>query len=186
MVARTEEKPLVELTDLRSITRNSKHCRTTVTIQPVSWDSSHRIKWLVFGEMQLQHMEKTEEWTLAARMTSGITDFEHDSAHAFKLPLVGLVFESYIDYSNVVMNAWIHPDSDDRFRVPRPGYDPTKLRDARLCSGKPGECKFPGKAHMIVPEGCYAGPPHDLELYNRVRGKRVEIRLSPKPPKEDT
>jgi hypothetical protein len=143
-----------------------------------------RVNWLVFGQANLRPSRDRPDgrWRLDARMTGGVTDFEHDSAYALKLPLIGVVFEN-VDYHASVFTGWVDPninvDDSSEFRVPRQGYDPTKLPDAHMC--KTGECKK--NPHIIVPEGFWL-PPFDLELYRAVRGKKVEIRISPVYPKK--
>jgi len=177
------EKPLpIVKTDLRDITRNSKKCVTYVTLH---WDWDTRIEWLIFGEVQLRYQENLKQWTLAARLIAGVTDFEHDSAYALQLPLIGLQFENFVEYSRVHADAWIEPNDPERFRVPLPGYNPMKHPKTVICDGKK-HCKWgDSKSHPIIPEGFYAGPPTDLELYKLVRGKRISIIFGPTPEKEE-
>lgn len=159
------------LTDLRGITRDSKRCRTTVLIQ-LGLD---KVKWLVFGQAQLRNDTRRDgSFQLSARMIEGVTDFEHDSAYALQLPLIGVAFDSLVvHYHETHLAGWIHPDDQDGFRVPGPGYDPRKHKESRICKEKTCLGDHP-KGHVIVPEDFFV-PPHDLDLYRRVRGKRVEI-----------
>ncbi len=58
----------------------------------------------------------------------------------------------------------------------RPGYDPTRHPKATICGEKKPCCWRDGEPHVIVPEGFYV-PPVDIELYQLVSGKEVEIVL---------
>jgi len=172
------EESLVQLTDLRSITRRSDTCHTVVTIH-LDWET--KIKWLEFGEANIRSQRDNNDgrWSLNAYMGGGVTDFEHDSAYALQLPLIGLRLGSLaILYHQTRLDAWIDPDAADKFsqdfRVPRSGYNPMGHKDAHVCK----QCKDESKGHVIVPEGFYV-PPFDLELYQAVRGKRVEILIGP-------
>lgn len=159
----------IQPTDLRGITRRSDQCLTVVTIH-MDWQTS--VEWLRFGEAQLQHRDHNDTDQLMAYMSRNVTDFEHDSAYALSLPLIGLRFKR-LDYHTTHFTAWVNPNADPNdFRVPRSGYDPTKHEDAMTCGRE--QCESP---HVIVPEGYYQ-PPHKPRLYKLVRGKRVEIAVS--------
>lgn len=169
--------PLVKYTDLRSITRSSDTCRTSVLIH-LDWET--KVPWLEFGQAEIRFQKESSQsdgrHRLEARMTAGITDFEHDSAFAVRLPITGLTFQG-VNYHRTRFTAWVDPNEDPAFspdfRVPRAGYDPTKHKDAHKCK----QCK--GKeGHIIVPEGFYV-PPFDAELYEAVRGKMIEISIGP-------
>lgn len=162
----------VETVDLRSITRRSDKCLTTVMLQ-LTWDEREKVKWLVFGEAHIQKFERKGQYLLKAYLPAGVTDFEHDSAYAFRLPLMGLEMdELFLSYHQTRLRAIVDPNNSDDFRVPRPGYDPLKMEGTHTCKAY-DQCKE--KPHLIVPEGFYAGPPFDRKLFELVRGKRVEI-----------
>ncbi len=164
-----------ETTDLRKITRGADRCLSSLTI---TWDWQTRIEWLVLGQTQLRYSEGSQKYVLSAYLTEGATDFEHDSAYAFSLPLIGFTFDNSIEYSRVRGNAWVDPGDDEGlFRVPRPGYNPMKHPDTTMCNSK--NCNWRDGPHPIIPEGFYAGPPHDRDLYNLVRGKRVTLSIGP-------
>lgn len=169
----TSDTSPAQPTDLRSITRMSDVFRTRVTVHMVEYGVSN-LQWLILGLTQLTPRRGANEgrWTLEAKMTEGVTDFEHDSACAMRLPLIGVTFEHVIS-GLVRFNAWIDPNDFDDFRVPRAGYDPTKHPKAIICEDK--HCE---KSHVIVPEGFFV-PPMDRDLYKAVRGKRVEIIMGP-------
>lgn len=153
-------------TDLRAITRRADRCVTTVRVQ-MDWET--HIDWLTFGEAQLRLHEKQGVWDLMAYLNGGATDFEHDSAYALSLPLIGLAWERLYHHRST-FTAWVHPAAESRdFRVPRSGYNPMALGVAQTCR----RCT---PHHPIVPEGHYQ-PPFDAELYKLVAGKRVEITI---------
>jgi hypothetical protein len=171
----------LETTDLRKITRHSNLCLTVVYIQDDSDNSTRpRFTWITCGQSCLVTYRDHPDgrWVLKAYLSGGATDFEHDSAYAFRLPLVGVQFEG-VDYQQTRLNAWVDPTLRSEFeltsfRVPRPGYNPMKHPDAVKCKDK--RC---GGKHIIVPEGFYAGAPFDSELYNHVKGRQVNILISP-------
>lgn len=181
---RARKASVVQETDLRPICRASDRCITVVTLH-VDWEA--RARWLVLGETQIRQQSDRRDgrWRLEAYMADA-TDFEHDSAYALRLPLVGLEFTG-LDYHRSTFHAWIDPNAVDEFsqdfHVPRPGYDPRKDPKARTCSGtydgKENFCKWnEGRPHPVVPEGFYV-PPYDADLYGVVRGKLVEISCGP-------
>ena len=158
-------KSVLEFTDLSDITRRSDRAMTTVIIQPDYRGINEPLKWLEFGEAQLRKEERIC-W-LSAYLTEDVSDFEHDSAHALRLPLIGLEFK-HLWYQSAYFRAWVNPNNPDDFRVPRAGYNPMKHPDAYTCEAEYCE------PHIIVPEGYYC-PPHDVELYDAVKGREVEI-----------
>lgn len=182
----------VKATDLLHISRGTDKCRSYVTLD---WDWQTRITWLTFGEATLHTNDRRDgKWVLEARMGQGACDFEHDTAYALRMPLIGVEFE-WADHHMFWFHGFVQPGLDlkDRhngFHVPTPGYDPTKHPKAHMCSGIYDEekelyCKWNDKKpHVIVPEGFYV-PPYDVELYKHVAGKRVEISLGKSPDEED-
>jgi len=164
-----------ELTDLKAITRNSDRCLTRIFISD-KYGMNQR-EWLRFGQCQMDDHDRKKTTTIKAYLLNA-TDFEHDSAYALQLPVVGLYFDSLF-YHTVTFGAWVAPDAgpdkDGRwasFHVPRPGYDPQQHEESKECS----DCHC--DRHIIVPEEFYV-PPFDNELYQAVRGCRVEIRVGP-------
>lgn len=167
-----------EKTDLRAICRRSDTCLTTVSLR-MSW-ADRDFEWLVLGEAQLTSRDGGNKgWQLRAYLTSGVTDFEHDSGYALRLPLIGCELDSVYYHSTHIV-GYIDPELRDHpdFHVPRSGYNPMKHEDAIECE----ECE--GDPHIIVPEGRYV-PPFDIELFEAVKGKRVEIHIGPVVPKDD-
>jgi hypothetical protein len=102
------------------------------------------------------------------------TDFEHDSAYALSLPLIGLEFQG-VHYHQTQIRAWVGVNPE-HFHVPLPGYDPTKHPKAVVCTNCP-------KKHPIVPEGFYF-PPFERELFKKIRGREVLIKVGPAPSEE--
>lgn len=171
--------------DLRSICRNRNRETATVFLVP-PYDG--RRPWLHLGEVSLyrSHNHHTRhQWLLKAFLgdeSAGRcppTDFEHDSAYACWLPLIGVELDQ-VSYHQTHLSGFIDPSQDGRypkFRVPEPGYDPRKHPDAVECDAE--EClttsvEDGGGPHIIVPEGLFV-PPFNPKLYEAVRGKRVEI-----------
>lgn len=177
---RLDTSPL-KRTNLLDITRDPKKCRTYVELELPRRDSP--ILWLVFGEASLrpEHRDGRRDgrWHLEARFDYGVTDGEHDSIYAVRLPLVGVEFER-CDHHLFRFHGWVEPNLDvanrhNGFHVPRPGYDPRKDPKTFKCTEKRclGDQPSP---HLIVPDGFYV-PPFDPELYKLVAGKRVEIAM---------
>ena len=154
----------VELTDLTDITRNSKIAKTTVYLQD---RYGNKVPWLILGEVEVRNEGKIC-W-LSAYLTEGVSDFEHDSAHAVRLPLIGLKLD-HVWYHTTYITAWIDPNDSESFHVPKPGYNPMKHPEACMCEADYCE------PHMMVPPGYYV-PPHDAELYEAVKGKKIEISI---------
>lgn len=158
-----------EYTDLRSITRHSDRCQTVVILEERY--RLKRMKWLELGQCSLSTNDRTGITELSSYMLDA-TDFEEDSAYAIKLPLIGLRLE-HVFYHQSSFTAWVSmEDGEDDFKVPRPGYNPMEHEHAHECE----DCE---KKHIIVPEGFYV-PPFDEELFEAVKGHRVEILLGTK------
>ena len=123
----------------------------------------------MFGQGQLA-IEKGGEAHLKAYLTEGTTDFEHDSAYALCLPLVGVSLERVL-YHRTMVRAWVSSDPE-YFRVPASSDYSLEAEDceAEWCRSRP---------HKTVPEGLYSGAPFDEELFRKVRGLRVMIHFSP-------
>jgi len=156
---------IIQFTDLTSITRDADKAHTRVRILEDKYEPSK--PWLDFGELQLRN-EGRICW-LAAYLSNGVTDFEHDSAYALRLPIIGLRFEA-IMYHTTYITAWVDPDGTEDFNVPRPGYNPAKHPESVMCNSE--YCVR--EPHIIVPQGFYV-PPFDEELFEAVRGKKLEI-----------
>lgn len=166
----------LQLTDLRSVTRNPERFRTEVTVN-LGWSNKvgkhggiHWFKWLVFGECSLRQNEGSEKpasWWLQAHLTAGVTDGEHDSAQAVRLPLIGVTFGS-IYHHRVQVYAYVQPSAsqlfEPDFHVPLPGYNPVEGDDVHICKS----CEEPHPMVNYIPE-------HNAELYQLVEGRPVRI-----------
>lgn len=166
-----DDKPFVELLDLRSITRHSDKVETRVQIVESPWEGK-RHNWIICGETRLRvdrpsGLGTVPTCTLSAYLSEGVTDCEHDSAHAFSLPLIGLHFDG-IEMGRVWLGAIVNPHDADSFHVPDPGYNPMEHPDAMLCEYE--QCE----PHIIVPQGFYV-PPTNHKLFHKVAGRQVQI-----------
>lgn len=186
MVMTAKKVQVPQETELRRICRDST--RRWVSVMLVDWRGMNHTPWLWLGETSLERPGSGtgKTWWLQAglgprrRKNEGVpTDREHDNAWACRLPLIGVELES-IRYHHTVISAWVGTDPTD-FHVPLPGYDPRRHPDAVVCAEK--SClEIPpedgGGSHIIVPEGFYV-PPFEEELFQAVRGQRVEITFFP-------
>jgi hypothetical protein len=166
-------------TDLRGITRRPETCRTVIYL--CDYLGHAKWRWIILGEVEFRsHDRNGQRHYISAYMSGGATDFEHDSAVAFQLPVLGLKFEG-LWHHTAHFSAIVDPLHDEQgdevddmtngeFRVPGPGYDPTKLPGATTCDY--GQCQ----PHPIVPEGHYL-PPHDRKLHEAVAGRYIEIHV---------
>jgi hypothetical protein len=152
--------------DFRKLSRCSDRVLTTISL----YTDYERSAWIRLGEIQLREQDNRHRgaWTLSAYLLDA-TDFEHDSAHLLKMELVGVTFTA-VEYGQTRFEGFIRPDDEDVFRVGGPDYNPLLLNGTTQC--KP--CRRCGKTHPIVPEGHYV-PPINTELFNIVRGRRVEV-----------
>lgn len=159
----------LEHTDLRTICHGYRESHCDVHLRSEGKD----FRWLTLCEVSLQRHDEGRA-TLKSYLKDGATDFEHDPAYACKLPLIGVTLK-FIHNGVMILEAWIDPERDefcDDFRVPGPRYDPLVRPDTETCDTEGCE------GHPIVAEGHYL-PPFDEELFNAVRGKRVEIYIGP-------
>lgn len=165
------KKQVVETTDLRSITRGSEKVRTTVKLY--GDDGWSKDTWLVLGECHIRPVRDHFDgrWTFSAYLPEGVTDFEHDSAYAIKLPLTGLTFEG-VEYGDTTLFAWVAVYESEDFRVPDPGYNPMQHPEAQRCTS----CKK--NKHLIVPEGFFV-PPANQTIFEKVRGRKIQITIGP-------
>lgn len=159
----------LEPIDLRPLSRNSDKRTCTVYLRD---GGRQQVAWITAGEANLTK-DNGGAWRLYARMDA--TDFEHDSAYVFVLPLIGVTLDFITDHVTIV-SGYINPKYDDfspEFRIPQTGYNPMEHEDAEPCD----QCEGSDK-HVIVPEGFYQ-PPFDKDLFELVRGKKVEVYFAP-------
>lgn len=170
MGIRSQIQPLkVDPLDLRPITRDSKIALTQIRLfDPYTM---RHVDWITMGASYLHKEERFHRWRLEARLPNA-TDFEHDSAYAIRMSLVGLTFDGMFFQQQPMFVAWIDGSDVDSFNVPESDYNPLTLKGTQPCR----ECKGKDK-HVIVPEG-YFVPPPNKPLFEKVRGLKVEVTLS--------
>lgn len=165
---------IVPHTDLREITRRSDLCETTIDI--IDEYDRVRHRWITCGEASVQMPDgrSRDLVRLTSYLGRGATDFEHDSAFAFQLPLIGWRFENAF-YQKVSFIAWVPALGDPGdFAVPDPGYNPFEMEDTENCDLE--HCEH--LHHPIVSEGKYIPTGND-ELYKRVTGRKVRVTFGP-------
>lgn len=175
-------KSLILETDLRAVSRESDRCQTTVYVHEDNHPHASRQKWIVAGQGKLRLDMNPPE--LQVYLPAGVTDFEHDSGYALRMPLIGIEFEG-IQYHTTIVSAYVAPRSLDDFAVPWPGYNPMEHPDTIMCGeGDTGydECKQ--NPHPMVPEGFYT-PYNDADLYHEVEGRMVTIHFAVVRPDDD-
>lgn len=154
------------LLDLTSVTRPG-------AVTSIMLDDYERIEWIRCGVTVVQRRDR-QPWRLGARAREGVTDFEHDSAWIFQIPLVGVALDM-IDMGTVFVTGYIAGDPGD-LRVPTSAdYDPARHPEASLCDGR--HCGM--GSHPIVAPDYWAGPPADEKLWRRLVGRRLDIRIRP-------
>jgi hypothetical protein len=162
--------------DFRPLSRNADKVLTTITL----YTDHERSEWIKLGEIMLRERGSPFKgiWQLSAYLLNA-TDFEHDSARLLRMEVVGVEFTA-VEYGQTHFEGFIRGDMEEDFRVGGPDYNPLKLKDTRECKGTSrGHCKWAdGKPHPIVPEGYYI-PPVNPELFNIVRGRRIEVVTGP-------
>lgn len=161
----------IDPVDFRAITRNADKIVTRVLLG--NHFSGGRKPWLTLGECKLfKPVERDSmRWQLDAYLTEGVTDFEHDSAHALILPLLAVTFGSSLG-GHLWFDAIIDPTDPEDFRVPEAGYNPMEHEDAVQCQHPRCE-KEP---HIVVPEGFYV-PPSNPKLFRKVMARPVVITI---------
>jgi hypothetical protein len=167
--AESQQPPaLVELADLRRITRSSVKLRTSVDVFD---DDDKPVPWLLFGACQVWPQTHNGErmWRVSAYLVGGATDVEHDSAYALAFEVTGLEV-SYVDDEATHLNARILYKSVgverfNSFHVPRGTYDP--FAGSEFCK----DCR--GKSRHFFVDNYM--PPYDEALHRVVAGRRVQI-----------
>lgn len=153
--------------DLRPLTRSSDRVSCIVLIKN---DAGRTIPWIRMGEVSLRHHEYDNFHMLASRYTDGVTDFEHDSAWAIQLPIIGLTAPVSFDYSVMRFSGIIPPARSFAryFHVPKEAVSPSKIEGAQLCD----RC---GMKHWIVPRFV---PEPNIQLNKMMEGEKIEFIIS--------
>lgn len=162
--------------DLRKYCRSSDVVETNVFLK-WDWDRGHEFLWLKLGEVRLNSRagHNRHLWRFDSYLGEH-TDFEHDSAHILRMELIGVEFES-LYYGQTILTGFINPNLDvnndfDTFNVPSESYDPfAGAKDCEDCKGQDNE----SQPHKVVVEEHYI-PPNNPDLYEKIKGKRIEIR----------
>lgn len=166
--------------DFTKVTRDAKKVLTSITVRSRGF-APFEIR---AGRVSVQLDDRDKLYgRLTARAVYGVTDFEHDSAYIFQIPIVGFGVE-LIDNGIIYAHAAILGRESEDLRLKLDSsYDPTKLEGASQCDGK-RYCKLgEGKPHPIVPEGFWAGPKTAPGLYAQLLGAKLDIRIIPGPSK---
>lgn len=163
----SEEKTIYDFT---KVTRDPKQVLTVITVRP----PSHKRFEIRAGRVNVNFDRDRLYGRLDAYAEQGVTDFEHDSAYIFQIPITGFNIE-FISDGNLYANALILGRSPDALRLKLDSaYDPTKIDGAVKCDGK--KYCTQGVPHMIVPEDLWEGPKAAPGLYQQLVGARLEIR----------
>ena len=166
MNSRDEFVQPIPTLDLRKFCRDRDKVKTTVRLH---WGKSDHdaFDWLILGQVRLHSRSNNHfpgVWVFDSYF-EGHTDAEHDSAFIVNFELIGVEFEC-IRYGQTHAFGFINPNLDpqwDQFSVPPQDYDP--FHNSSDCQ----DCK--DDKHKFV---SYL-PPSNMELYRKIRGKRVEI-----------
>jgi len=86
----SDEKNSINIvdTDLRDITRDSSHICTEIWLDG-SYEKDN-LRWLVLGDCHIRRIRDTS-WLLSVYLLD-VTDPEHDTVYALRLPLIGVTF----------------------------------------------------------------------------------------------
>jgi hypothetical protein len=167
---------ILQMTDLREISRGSRRCRTKVYLTDRVNLDRHEL-WLDFGKANFLRRESDNQpslWTISSYLAHCATDIYKDSVFALAFDVIALEL-SMVHAHHVVFEAIVDPMQGNFFRVPRPGYNPLLHPDTVICQNEACLEHHCG-AHPIVPDGFYQ-PPHDPELFEAVRCRPIEIHL---------
>lgn len=161
----------MDLVDLRACTSPGPIMRIMVDGQP--WIVTRRARMRRFGSSD-------DTWIIDAPLLRRATTAVHLTAFAMHLLLArvslygadgSVKFHGSISGMTGHNSPRIRASGEQCFFVPPPGYDP--LRDAQPCPRCPK-----GKWHPVV-AACY--PPHDPELFGKVRGLSVDVEFGATP-----
>ncbi len=164
---RSKEEPegfVLPKVDLRPFTRDSKKIDTRIFLKGHDYESKQFL-WIHVGAVEIRRSPEqgeVEQYILRAHRLVGYTDFEHDSAKALTIPMIGVKLAT--GFSGCVrLIGWIdfNPERANDLRI----FNPNALdKEASTCK----DCEKP---HPIVQ---YVPSP-DPVLFNKIRGMQVEI-----------
>ena len=182
-----ERTPPVTPIDMRKYTRDAKTTETNISIVM----DYQQWPWIKAGTCQLSSRKSDHRpvWDFGARLLNA-TDFEHDSAYAFKIALIGVEFEM-LHGGTFWFHGWIDAADPTDFCMYPPGVDP--YADAAPCKAR--ECKTsphriverfaPPSASLIKESGRLPGDVATQQLWERVRGQLIKIVITRGPATED-
>lgn len=171
--SRVEEPFVVEALDMLKFTRNADKVRTYISIYD-PYAERRETPWIICGDIQISSRDNVNVWDIGARMGHGVTDFEHDSAYAFRFEAVGLQFDGQY-FGRMQFTAWINPNDPETFYIPKTAANPLEAKDTAHCTEK--ECKAEAKKRKEVPHVIVDRfvPPSNHALYEKLRGKQIRI-----------
>ena len=173
MPRRKEEEPNgfeLPTLDLRPFTRDSNKIYTRIFLKGFGYNCKQFL-WIKAGSIEMRKTPEQgdkEQYVLQSHRLEGYTDFEHDSAKALTIPMIGLKMVTGWGGS-LRFTGWIdfNPTRAEELRV----FNPSALdEEASVCKDR--RC---GKPHPIVK---YIPNP-DPVLFNKIRGMEVEIFFGP-------
>lgn len=125
--------------------------------------------WIHAEEIELTELSgQRGSWVLDVKLR-GAADVEHDTAVALRLGLTGVAFRM-ASGGQLWLDGHLAGNDLTMFRVPEPGWN--QLEGAAKCTHM--DCRSRNARHVIVSEGRYIPQPN-VELFERLRGLRVEI-----------
>jgi len=132
--------------------------------------------WIKAGAATIREgRDDPSEATLLVHGAAGVTDMDHSSVYVLSLPLIGFRFSHMLFEHRVVLTGGVNPmfsEYGNSFYVPPQGYDPVAQDDdVYMC-----DCGGEDSLHPIV--DAYL-PKHNKELFEIVRGKKVEVVIRP-------
>jgi len=151
------------LHDLRKFSRGASKIETVIRVGH-SWDMA---EWIKCGEIKLWRPDRPENpWILSSYFLN-VTDWEHDSAHIFSFPIVGVSLLS-VSYGYTTITGYIAGDqkSLEDFRVPDRDFR-VPLENCKYCKGE--------EAHKVAKDSNFYLPKANEPLYELLRGLPIEI-----------
>lgn len=163
--------------DLMSLSRTSEKLFTYVQLEDCDLEryfereedgAKRRDAWLRFGECRIANEGRT--CFIGSRLRDGITDFEHDSAYAVHIGLIGLQYK-FTDNHVSHFEAFLTTEPED-IRIYPADFDPAKVKGSSKCDYK--GCN----KHLMLPDGYFTPPMY--EFARVVAGKRISITMGPR------
>lgn len=127
-----------------------------------------RDSWLKFGACRITN--EGRNCFIGSRMRDGITDFEHDSAYAVHISLIGLQYK-FTDNHTSHFEAFLTTTPED-IRIYPADFEPEKVKGSWKC--KQSHCD----KHLMLPDGFFTPPMY--EFARVVAGKRISITMGPR------